>query len=135
MKKIFLGIIIMLMTGCAAISQSTSAELLVQYATIKFINNSDSTEKRAEKAQKVVAIASAAKSYFDRDTMSIDEIEILMRKKINWDELSAADSLLANALIKRVKDEVESSTIDEERRVSGSTVLSWIIDGARLVGG
>lgn len=119
--------------SCASFTQSDSGKLLVQYATVKFITSDAAPLARA---QKVMAIASEAKIYFDSDTLPLSEIEALIRRKIKWDELDAADTLLANALILTVSDEVQNAgTLPEDKQVSGSTVLGWIIDGARLVGG
>lgn len=138
MKKILLTCLFVMplllnLSGCSSIGQSSSNELLVQYATIKFINNSDTPIKTA---QRIIEISSSAKTLFDRSTLSIDEIEKLIRQKIKWHELSAEDVLLANALILKVKDEMTATeSISIEQSVTGSIVLTWIISGARMAGG
>lgn len=136
MKKLILiplMLALSVLVSCAGITNSSSAELVVQYATIKFINSDAAPVARAKK---VLEIASEAKTFFDNDTLPLDQIEELIRSKIKWSELDPADTLLANALITRVTDEVNSvDGLPEERRVSGSKVLSWIITGAKLAGG
>lgn len=137
MKKLFLILMLLpvfsMVSGCASFSQSDSAEVVVQYATIKFINKDADPITRAHK---VIDIATEARTYFDSETLPIAQVESLIREKIDWAKLDLADKILVDALIDKVMDEVEGAgSIPEDKRVSGSKVLGWIIDGARLAGG
>lgn len=136
MKKVMymlVGVLMLALASCASLTQSNSAELVIQYATVKFINNDVAPVLRAKK---VVEIASAAKTFLDDRRLPLSEVETLIRQKIKWGELDPADTLLANALIMRVRQEIENvRTVPDEQYVSGSTILGWIIKGAKLAGG
>lgn len=120
------------LVGCSSLSQSPNGELLVTYATSKFISRSSSPSKRAER---VIEIANSAISFLDKDKMPINQVETLILNKIDWSKLDASDRLLIEALITRVKSEiVNSNTLDQETVVSASKVLGWIVKGAKIAG-
>jgi uncharacterized protein YceK len=133
MRKLLILVCFTLLSACSSIPlSSSSSELLTQYATIKFINSGEIPLLRA---RAVVEIAREGKRLFDTEKMPIAEIETLIRNRIKWDELKPEDILLANALINRVSEEIQSSDLPQDKMVSGSKVLGWIIAGAQMVGG
>lgn len=133
MKKLILIPILLTLYSCATFYSPPNGQVLVQYATIKFIKNDDRPLLRA---QKVILIATRARTYFDRNTLPLDQIEVLIRRKINWSQLNSTDTLLVNALIARVREEVHASGLQlETEQASGSTILTWIINGAQSIEG
>lgn len=132
LKKFLLICLLSLLGACASFPSSTSSELLTQYATIKFINSGAAPLVRA---RAVATIAREGKRLFDNERLPVAEIETLLRSRIKWDELAPEDVLLANALIARVSAEIEAAELPQDKMVSGSKVLGWIIAGAEMVGG
>lgn len=122
--------LMLVFSACAMLPKNDTGELLTQYATLKFINSSDDPIARAFA---IGEIAREGKRLFDNETLPVAEIETLIRNRIKWSDLSVEDILLANALIERVVGEVGSHELPVNQRVSGSTVLGWIITAADMV--
>jgi hypothetical protein len=131
-KKMLLLCLAAVLSACATFPLNSSSELLTQYATIKFINAGSVPLLRA---RAVAEIAREGKQLFDSERLPISEVEQLLRARIKWDELKPEDVLLANALIARVSDEIQTADLPKDKLVSGSRVLGWIIAGAEMVGG
>lgn len=140
MKKLLITALcgaLLVLSGCSAILKNAdSAELIVQYATVKLIVNEDTPVERIRRAERIAKIARESKLVFDNRSLPLSEIETLVRDRINWQSLDVADVMLANALIDRVVSEIEeSATLPEsDVYVTGSQVLGWIIEAAEMAG-
>lgn len=123
------------LVGCASFDNLQSTGLVVQYATLKFVGKAE-PGKRIIRAQKIIKHASQAKVLFDQDKLPIEQIEELVRRRIDWTKLDPADTLLLDALIKTVVIEVNQNTgrTKPGELTTGSAVLDWIIKGAQLAG-
>ncbi len=140
MKKLLIAALcgaLLVLAGCASIMKhADSAELIVQYATLKIITNTDDEGDQIVRANKIHDIARESKALFDDRSLPLSEIETLVRERINWGSLDAADGMLVHALINRVTAEVaESASLpDSDIYVTGSQVLGWIMDAAVMAG-
>lgn len=132
---VFVLCLSLVMSACSIIeSHENTSKLVVQYAALKFVMNEDVSE-REERAQKIFQVAKEGKALFDSRALPIEHIEDLVRERIDWDQLDAADTLLVNALIERIVIEVnESVLLGQDVHVTGSKILGWVIDGVRLSG-
>lgn len=132
---IFVLCITLAISACSVIESHTeSSKLVVQYAVLKFVMSEDMSH-RQERAEKILQIAKEGRALFDSRALPIEHIEDLMRERIDWEKLDAADTLIVNALIERIVIEVDGAVdVGEDVHITGSKILSWVIDGVRLSG-
>ena len=137
MKKITAVLLMVLMfTGCALIDRinrdDTSTQLVVQYATIKLIDQSS-----AVSSSDVLEHVGRVKAVIDRESATtvaalIQEAE----SHIPWNKIDRADQLLVRALIVAVSDELEDrvgdGTLDPEHQLTVLAMLNWIEQAARM---
>lgn len=126
------------LAGCAGggisqvVKDSPTAELTVKYAVIKLIDQSkDVTPER------VIKNVQRARSLLQSDAaISIAGLSVSVRENINWQRLSAADSLLLDQLLseaeRRLTERVGDGLLDHDHRVLVSQVLQWIEAAANL---
>lgn len=117
-------------SGCASLQSGSAApKLAVTYGTLKFIDAAPVTA-RCDRGERVRAIAADAKSFFDTQTFSLEQINHAVRAKVPWHELDIADQVLADALITIVVEEIGAQTvngfIDPETAYNASRILGWV---------
>lgn len=130
------AILAVLLSACSTTGgqpSNATTELLVQYATLKVIANNP------ERAQRVVTIAQQALDQLSDPTASVTValIENAVRSQIHWEKLDPADTLLANALISMVHDElvarVGDGLLPADKLVQVKAVLEWVVAAGALV--
>lgn len=119
-------------SGCASFqTNSAGAKLAVQYATLKVI------KRDPAKAARVTNIVTEADLILTDRTATVALAEAAVRKAIKWEDLSAEDTLLANALINAVKFELEARVgtggLSADQVLQVRAVLAWITEAAELV--
>jgi hypothetical protein len=66
----------------------------------------------------------------------VEEIEVIVRKEINWAKLSIEDALLVDRLISTVRDvllqTLKEEDISSENRIAVSKVFRWVSEAAQL---
>jgi hypothetical protein len=134
MKYLILSLL--LLTGCASFNSGGGAErLAITYATMKYV---ESSNQPAERAERVIAVAEEAKSFLDTGTASLDLLQAAVVERLPAD-LSAADRLLANALIQTIVAELQTRVgagiIPPDQAYQVSTVLGIVIDAAEAYRG
>lgn len=132
MKKLILLILAMLpvLFACSAVQEREPlAEIAVQAATIRVIDND------SEKAQRVITIASQVwQAASDDPQPTVDALIALARAEIRWDRLDPAETNLVNLLLLRTRSELEDkfpdNLIPEDARVTVRTIAEWVIETA-----
>lgn len=119
-------------TGCASFGENTdSARLATQYATLKVI---DGDVDRADRIEEIVA---RSLTVLDGGSITVAAVESAVRSSVDWSSLDAADTLLADALIVAVRDElnarVGSGVLDSDSAIQVRTVLEWVASAAAMV--
>lgn len=132
MRKLVIIPLLLILTACAIGSGSTASEkLIVQAATMKFIESSDD---RAAKAVRIVRAAETARTWLDSDGVTIDELQTAMLERIASADLEPSDKLLASALVEVVVAELNTrigeGIISPEKRATVNAVLSWVEQAA-----
>lgn len=132
MKIIAALVVCLAMSGCASFSGSSATEkLVVQAATMKFIEASDD---RAAKAARISAAAAAARTWLDVDGVTVAELQKAMTDRIAAADLEPSDKLLASALVEVVVAElnvrVGEGIISPEKRATVNAVLAWVEQAA-----
>ena len=113
-------------SSCSSINgdNENAARIGVIFAVMKII------DQDIEKAEKVCSIANDAQSFFDSNVLPVDEIEKLIRDKINFSKLDSAETVLVEALIIEIKIKIQdgeaSGFIDPETKVTATKVLGWV---------
>lgn len=130
--KALLAVVILALAGCASFSGSSAAEkLIVQVATMKFI---ESGEDRAAKAARIVKAAAQARVWLDTDGVTIADLHSAMMARIASADLEPSDKLLAAALVDVVAAELDvrigAGVISPEKRATVNAVLSWVEQAA-----
>jgi glutathione S-transferase len=136
-KKLILAMMAVALTGCATLgSGSASEKLVVQVATMKFIEAGDD---RAAKAARIVKAAAQARVWLDMDGVTIADLHAAMMARINGAELEPSDKLLAAALVDVVVSELNvrigNGIISPEKRATVNAVLSWVEQAASFYAG
>lgn len=117
--------------GCTTTAgqQNIAAKFAVQYAVLKVSENSPA------KAARIVAIAREVKAIAGKD--GADTVDLLMaviRSKVDFSKLGAADTLLANALIdtigEQLKECVGTGTLPIDKLPAVAQLADWVIETA-----
>lgn len=133
MKHIILAALAaFLLTGCASLTGSSASEkLIVQVATMKFIEAGDD---RAAKAAKIVSAAAQARVWLDTDGVSLSDLQSAMLARVNAADLEPSDKLLAAALVDVVAAELNvrigEGVISPEKKATVNAVLAWVEQAA-----
>jgi predicted negative regulator of RcsB-dependent stress response len=143
MKNKINSILAVLAFACAALfalpacntttgQQKIVAKLAVQYAVLKV------TDKHPEKAARIVSIAREVQALAGGDgANTVDLLVGLIKAKVDFSKLDAADTLLANALIdtigEQLKERVGSGTLSPDKLPLVAEVAKWVIEGAGAV--
>jgi hypothetical protein len=121
-------------SGCETTSgqQKIVAKLAVQYAVLKVV------DRHPEKAARIVEIAKEVKALAGADgANTVDLLVVLIKSKVNFSKLDAADTLLANALIETIgeqlRERVGSGTLGTDKLPIVAEVATWVIEGAGTV--
>lgn len=127
-------VVIATSTGCAGqAGRDATAKMAVQYATLKVIENADDPLERRDRIVRLAELAIAAA---DGENVVVAELEARVRAAVPWQDLSPADTLLADYLITLTAAELESRTaggpLMGETLVSAKVVLEWIVQVARI---
>jgi outer membrane PBP1 activator LpoA protein len=121
-----------ILTGCATGGGSGATEkLVVQAATMKFIESSDD---RAAKAARIAKAADQARVWLDTDGVTIADLQTAMLERIAAADLEPSDKLLASALVEVVVSELNvrigAGVISPEKRATVNAVLAWVEQAA-----
>jgi uncharacterized protein YceK len=133
MKRIILAVLVtVVLSGCASFGTSGATEkLIVQAATMKFIESSDD---RAGKAVRIVRAADQARIWLDTDGVTIADLQSAMMARINAADLEPSDKLLAAALVDVVAAELDvrigAGVISPDKRATVNAVLAWVEQAA-----
>lgn len=136
--KLILAIVMAVaLTGCATLGSGSAAEkLVVQVATMKFIEAGDD---RAAKAARIVKAAAQARVWLDTDGVTIADLHSAMMARIASADLEPSDKLLAAALVDVVAAELDTrigaGVISPEKRATVNAVLSWVEQAASFYAG
>lgn len=108
------------------------AKLVTQYAVLKVAENDPA------KARRIEEIALDVQRYAnDAANLTVDSLIVAIRAQIRWDLLDMADTLLVNALLERLRDELIAylgpETLPEDVQLAATTVATWVIEAAQLV--
>ena len=142
-NKLLAVIMILLITACSSTGDRLSSEtsfvstLAINYATLKVIENSGAP---VNKALRIVAIASDTKALLDTGAVAlVPQLEQAVRKQIDWTSLDASDTLLVNALLLAVKQElslrIDGGTLDANAVLTVARVLDIVIQAAQPIAG
>lgn len=132
-KKLILAIVMAVaLTGCATLGSGSAAEkLVVQVATMKFIEAGDD---RAAKAAKIVSAAAQARVWLDTDGVSLSDLQSAMLARVNAADLEPSDKLLAAALVDVIAAELNArigeGVISPEKKATVNAVLAWVEQAA-----
>lgn len=134
MKYLILSLL--LLSGCSSWNFNDGAHrMAIAYGTMKYVESGDD---KAERAERVIKVASEAKSFLDTGTASLDLLQSAVVARLPAD-MAPSDRLLANALIETVVGElrvrVGRGIIPPEQVYQVSAVLDIVIDAAEAYRG
>jgi len=121
-------------TGGSDTRNALLTEIAIKAATTRIIDKSDDPAGRSDR---IIEIARAAKGLAEGGTVTlIDDLELEISERINWQSLNPSDAMLAKALVSAVTNELEARV--DNNLISGSallilqTVLDHIIEAAEM---
>lgn len=133
MRNIFIAAVLAVaLAGCASFNTSGASEkLIVQAATMKFIESSDD---RAGKAARIARAADQARVWLDTDGVTVADLQVAMLERIAAADLEPSDKLLASALVDVLVAELNvrigQGVISPEKRATVNAVLGWVEQAA-----
>jgi len=136
MKQILMALFFALaLGGCSWFEDNPrTSGLVVQYATMKVIEESGNP---ADKAMRIINVAQVALDLASNEGVLISAIEQAVRASIDFSNLSPADTLLTNHLIEIVAEELNEKVgdgggLEGEQLVTARNVLSAVIEAAQI---
>lgn len=122
----------LILSGCATGGGSSASEkLIVQAATMKFI---EASTDRSAKAARIARAADQARVWLDTDGVTIADLQAAMLERIAAADLEPSDKLLASALVEVVVTELNvrigDGVISSEKRATVNAVLAWVEQAA-----
>jgi hypothetical protein len=137
MKKILMwgvaAIFALALSACATFSErDTGTRLLIQYSTMKLIEQSD-----AITSEGVVAHVERVRGMLDTsEEVAVVDLRRELLERVNLDALGPADTLLLMALLDEVELSFQANTdvLSQEDRERVGTILDWVVSAARMSG-
>jgi hypothetical protein len=125
------------LAACEALqTHEATAQIVVQYATAKYVENS-SLAKRAERKAEVIRIATDLRDAAGGEGVSLVFLRERLAAELQRRGLSGADLVAINGLVNLVSTEIEKritdGVLDPGEVVQVREVLQWVIDAAGLV--
>ena len=115
----------LLVGGCAFLEERPQTiSLVFQYATLKYIGNN------VDKAQRVLDVATELQEVVDgNESVTAALIQASLMRAVKWDQMDAADRLLAQEFINYGVEEVNKLVNAGQIDGSSLTTVSRVIDG------
>jgi hypothetical protein len=134
MKTLFVALACFALTGCASIplnTESVATKLVVQAATMKFIERGDAWPARAAAISAEVA---QARVLVDFDGVTLADIQTAVIRRLQDQGLPPSDMVLAMAVVELASADLNTKigegVLSPEQRVTVNTVLSWVDQAA-----
>lgn len=128
-QAIIAALAAIILAGCA--TNGAGEKLVVQAATMKFVESSDD---RAANAARIVRASAQARVWLDTDGVTIADLHAAMVERIALADLEPSDKLLAVALVDMVVAELDvrigDGIISPEKRATVNAVLAWVEQAA-----
>lgn len=135
MKTILAAILMaFVLVGCQTLSNVSSNDLVVQYSTMKVIEESEEIS-----SQDVLDTVAKAREVLDADTsVSIDNFKLKVAEQIGWADLAPSDKLLISAIVDEVQVSLEKQyevdVLSDEVVIRLEQFLDMVEQAARLTG-
>jgi anthranilate phosphoribosyltransferase len=134
LKKLIPVVVMLLLVGCSSNPTAREEALIgitVQYATAKYI------EERPQSRETIVSVATAAKAIVGGDaTATLLTLHECVSGELDKAGLSAADRVLANALVSLIVAELQAKVgeglIEPDQRIRVANILDLVIAAARV---
>lgn len=125
----------LMVAGCATFEQhETSAKLVTQYATLKYIEQIP-TDQKAERKARIVAVATDVKALASGES-TLSALQAAVNQQLDKAGLSPADRLLANGLVEILVAEIQirvgEGVLSPEQRVQVVEVIDWVLQAAQM---
>lgn len=122
-----------LTVGCTTLPEGDKA-LIVHYAIAKAVG--EVVKKDPARAERIVAIAGAVRQLAGNEQVSsVAMLDAFIRSKIDWSKLDAADQVMVNLLLERIKQRLEAKIgadpITGAKLLVVAEIAGWIEDAAR----
>lgn len=109
-----------------------SLQLVIQYSVLKYVGADE------EKANRVIAVTQFVREQLNNSpSVRIASLVNIVRERVDWTQLDAADALLADALLTTIQDELVArygdGILDQDHLVAVDEVIAWVQRSASLV--
>jgi hypothetical protein len=131
---------ICMLVGCASFEENIDTEkLIVQIATMKVIEVGDTAEQRHERAERIISVASDARTWLNSG-VNLGDLRFKLDERLGELDMQPSDRILASMLIdqvliglnERVVNDVKMPVPPEEFVYQVNSVLAWVEGAARL---
>lgn len=144
MKQALSVFLLAVLTGCTGLKEfvnnnPVAADTAIRIAATQYISAGDTPEQVEQRAIAVRdKVDSLLKELDSNPTLSLVSLEQQFRESIDWQEMTIADQVLADALIINVRLQLEKRVSDQtlpaDYSVALKTLLSVILNSTRLYG-
>jgi hypothetical protein len=124
------------LAACAALQENkATAQLVIQYATVKLLEETPEA-KRADRQAEIIRIATDLRSLAGNDGVTLLFLRERLNQELQKHVHSPADLLAINGLVNIASAEIEKriqgGLLDPDEVVQVREVLQWVIDAAAL---
>lgn len=138
LRLLSIAAIAMLVSACGSMptfsTESTGAKLVVQVATMKYIEREDLPAERAARAAKITRGADEVSVMLDMEGVTVADLRAKALERIAAADLEVSDKLVLTALVDMINDELDEEigdgVISPDQRVTVNVVFSWVKQAA-----
>jgi hypothetical protein len=141
LTAVFASVLFCIVSGCASFEKNIDTEkLLTQIAVMKVVEVGETAQARHERAVRIVAFASDARTLINVESFSIDDLKANLILRVGKLDLVPSDQILAGILIDQVIGNLRERTAgnvnlpiaSDQIKYQVNTVLAWVEGAAGL---
>lgn len=130
MRVILIVAAVLLLTACSVFNKinidNASARFIVQYAALKYVEGSAGID--TERAARVYGHVKAVRGYLESSAqVSVVDLEQYIISRVDWSEMSPADTMAARAFITYLAAEL-NSRLEADQEIGRLVVARDLVD-------
>jgi len=125
--------------SCATLEANPNTVTLVtEYAVAKVIEVGKTSEERLTRATRIKKIAGDAQTWLNGEGVTIDILQIAAQVQIEKLNLDVADTILANALVQTIVQDLQkkigAGVIPPDKLTKVNELLGWVVTACTMYG-
>lgn len=130
MRALLIAVAVLLLTACSVFNKinvdNASTRFIVQYAALKYVEGSTGID--TERAARVYGHVKAVRGYLEASAqVSVGDLEQYIISRVDWSDLSPADTMAARAFITYLAAEL-NSRLEVDQEIDRLVVARDLVD-------